>query len=161
MTDVLISIKPKYVNMILSGDKSVEIRNRPVKLQAGTRLWIYSTLPKGRLEAVALVDASEVDTPSLIWKHYSDRIGLSWSTFQTYVNGSKQVSAILLKDVSGLVPSLTLSDLRSEIEKFTPPQFLKRIESTSAFFNLLGNKGVRLAGLSNGPITSIQGYPLD
>jgi len=149
MTDVLISIKPKYVNMILSGDKTVEIRNRPVKLQSGTRLWIYSTLPKGRLEALAVIDSVQFDTPSLIWKQYSDRIGLSWSTFRTYVNGSKQVSAILLKEVSGLVPSLTLGDLRSEIEGFNPPQFLRRLDATCSFFSLLGSKGVRLIHLAS------------
>lgn len=148
MTDVLISIKPEYVNMILSGDKTVEIRNRPVKLESGTRLWIYSTLPKGRLEALAVIDSIQFDAPSLIWKQYSDRIGLSWSTFRTYVNGSNHISAILLKDVSGLVPSLTLSDLRSEMEGFNPPQFLKRLDAASSFFNLLGSKGVRLVDLA-------------
>ncbi len=149
MTDALISIKPKYVNMILSGDKSIEIRNRPVKLQQGTRLWIYSTLPRGCVEAVAVVHSIEFDAPSMIWKHYSDRIGVSRSTFLTYVNGAKQVSAIFLKGASRLLPSLTLSDLRSEIEGFNPPQFLKRIRSASAFFNLLGSKGVKLTGLAS------------
>ena len=145
MTDVLISIKPQYVNMILSGEKTIEIRSRPVRLSSGTRLWIYSTLPRGLLEAVAVVHSVELDSPSLIWKNHSERIGLSWNTFRTYVNGSKQVSAIFLKDVSRLVPSLTLNELRSEMEGFNPPQFLTRLESASSFFNLLGSKGVQLS----------------
>lgn len=159
MTDVLISIKPEYVNMILSGDKSVEIRSRHVKLQAGTRLWIYSTLPKGCLEAVAVVESIEFDDPSMIWKHYSDRIGLSLSTFRSYVNGSQQVSAIFLRNVSRLMPSLTLCELRSETERFNPPQFFKRIKPTSKFFTLLKEKGVRFSGTS-GPGIVAEGEKL-
>jgi predicted transcriptional regulator len=148
MANVLISIKPEYVQMILSGDKSVEIRNRPVKLQPGTLLWIYSTLPKGCLEAVAVVHSTEFDAPSVIWKRHYNRIGVSWNVFLRYVNGSAHVSAIFLKDVARLVPSLTLHDLRSEIEGFNPPQFLRRIDCASPLFNLLGNKKVRVTGSS-------------
>jgi len=147
MTNVLISIKPKYVDLILSGDKSVEIRNRPVKLQPETSLWIYSTLPRGCLEAVAEVHAIELDAPSVIWNQYHNKIGASQHAFLTYVNGSRQISAIFLKNVRRLTPSLTLSDLRSEIEGFNPPQFLRRIGSASPFFSLLGSKKVRLTGL--------------
>ena len=144
MSDALISIKPEYVKMILCGEKSIEIRNRPVKLEPHTRLWIYSTLPKGRLEAVAIVQLIKFDSPSVIWKHHYKKIGISWKVFLSCVNGSRRISAIFLKDVCSLMPSLALSDLRSGIQGFHPPQFLKRIETTSPFFELLKTRNVRL-----------------
>jgi len=147
MTDVLISIKPKYVNMILSGHKTVEIRTRRLKLQPGTRLWIYSTLPRACLEAVAVVHSTKFDAPNLIWEHYYNKIGIPRGTFLTYVNGSKQVSAIFLKDVRRLVPSLTLHDLRAEIAGFNPPQFLSCIKPASTFFRVLGSRGVEFTSL--------------
>lgn len=144
MSDALISIKPEYVKMILCGEKSIEIRNRPVKLEPHTRLWIYSTLPKGRLEAVASVQLIKFDSPSVIWKHHYKRIGISWRAFLSCVNGSRRISAIFLKDVCRLMPSLALSDLRSAVQGFHPPQFLKRIEAASPFFDLLETRNVRL-----------------
>lgn len=118
MSNALISVNPKYVQLILCGEKSIEIRNRPVNLAPGTHLWIYSTLPRGCLEAVARVKLIEFDSPSIIWKHYSNMIGISQKAFLSYVNGSSEISAIFLQHVRSLKPSLTLDDLRSEIQGF-------------------------------------------
>jgi predicted transcriptional regulator len=149
MSNALISIKPKYVRMILCGEKSIEIRNRPVNLELDTRLWIYSTLPKGCLEAVASVQLIKLDSPIVIWKNHHNRIGTSRKTFLSYVNSSRQISAIFLKDIHRLMPTITLSDLRSEIQGFHPPQFLKRLEATSPFFELLKTRKVQFTDLSN------------
>ena len=148
MTNALISIKPKYVRMILSGEKSIEIRNRSVNLPPGTRLWIYNTVPKGCLEAVANIRSIKLDSPNVIWKHYFHKIGISRTEFLSYVNGSKEISAIFLEDVRRLTPPPTLSDLRSEIEGFHPPQFLKRIEVASPFLYFLGTRSVKLSDVS-------------
>jgi len=144
MSNALISIKPKYVRMILCGEKSIEIRNRPVNLEPDTRLWIYSTLPKGCLEAVASVQLIKFDSPNMIWKHHQNKIGISRRAFLSYVNGSRKITAIFLKNASRLMPSLTLSDLRSEILGFHPPQFFKRIEASSPFFDLIKTREVKL-----------------
>jgi len=143
MINALISIKPQYVKMILSGDKSVEIRNKPVNLEPGTCLWIYSTLPRGCLEAVARVQLIGFNLPKVIWNHYCEKIGISHKAFLSYVNGSSTISAIFLEQISELKPPLTLSDLRSEIQGFHPPQFLKRIENVSPFLSLLRAKNVK------------------
>jgi len=148
LINALISIKPKYVRMFLRGEKSIEIRKRAVNLDPGTRLWIYSTLPKGCLEAVANVQSVKIDSPGVIWKHYYKKINISRDAFLSYVNGSQKVSAILLEDVRKVVPSLTLGDLRFEIRSFHPPQFLKRIETASPFFKLLRTKRVKLIYLA-------------
>jgi len=152
MNNALISIKPEYVRMILCGEKSIEIRNRSVNLDSGTRLWIYSTLPKGRVEAVARIRFVRVDSPSVIWKQYSNNIGISLKAFLSYVNGSRRVSAVFLDHVYELKPALTLADLRSEINGFHPPQFLKRIEPVSPLMNLLRTRKVKLTHTSSLPI---------
>ncbi len=144
MSDVLISIKPDYVTKILSGDKSIEIRNRSVKLLPGSRMWIYSTLPKGYLEAVAVIQSIMIDSPSVIWNHYRDQISISPSAFRSYVNGSRSISAIFLMQVRKLSPSLSLRVLRSEIEGFHPPQFLKRIENSNALLDLPRRRNVKV-----------------
>lgn len=144
MTDILISIRPQFVNLIISGQKTVEIRNRPVRLASGSKLWIYSTLPKGCIEAVATVHSVEVNSPDSIWKRFQDKTGLSEEAFLMYINGADQISAIVLRDVKSLDPSLTLQDLRSQVSGFVPPQFLARLRSPSELVSLLGNKRVKL-----------------
>jgi predicted transcriptional regulator len=137
MNDALISIKPKHVARILSGVKSVEIRNRSVHLSAGTRLWIYSTLPMGQIEAVATVQLIMTDTPDAIWHHCSAQIGVSQSAFLSYVNGSGEISAIFLKCIRRLYPPIPLSTLRSQIWDFHPPQFVKKIEPFHPLLDIL------------------------
>jgi len=150
MNNALISIKPKYVGMILCGEKSVEIRNRPVNLEIGTRLWIYSTLPKGCVEAVASIQLIKFDAPSKIWEHHQNKIGISRRAFLSYVENSQEITAIFLNEVSQLIPPLTLNDLRSEIHGFHPPQFLKRIEVSSPFFDMVRMRKVKLKGETSG-----------
>ena len=50
MSDAIISIKPRHVDNILSGNKTVELRTRSINLPSGSRLWVYTTLPVGKVE---------------------------------------------------------------------------------------------------------------
>ena len=140
MSDALISIKPKYVQKILDGVKKVEIRSRRVNLFKGTRLWIYSTLPKGCLEAVAVVESVEINSPAIIWQRHWEKIGISNRSFRSYVNGSKSISAIFLNQVKELNPSISLDFLRSKIQGFQPPQFMKHIDRSNPMFALFGER---------------------
>ncbi len=134
MREALISIKPPYVKMFLGGEKSVEIRNRTVNLSPGSRLWIYSTLPKGCVEAVAEVGCVVVGTPSEIWRQYRDHLSVPKSKYLQYVNGSLAVSAIITKRVWRLPVEVNLSMLRSRVPGFHPPQFLKYMSDSDPVF---------------------------
>lgn len=125
MDEALISIKPTYVSKLISGEKSVEIRNRAVNLSSGSRLWIYSTLPKGSIEAVAEIHRVVAGHPSDIWHRYSSMLAVSEGEFGQYVNGSNSVSAIIMKHVWRLPIEVPLSLLRLHVPGFQPPQFLK------------------------------------
>lgn len=137
MRDGLISIRPAYVNRILLGKKRVEIRTRRLLLSPGARLWIYATLPRGCLSAVASVSSVEFDSPSAIWKRHNEAIDISSDAYQRYVNGANKVSAIVFGCVQEIQPSISLDVLRGEIQGFHPPQFLRYIESSNSFFALL------------------------
>ena len=125
MPDALISIKPKYVDRFLSGQKVVEIRNRKVNLTNNSKLWIYTTLPKASIQTIAYVKHVETDAPELIWERYSELIGISRDSFNQYVNGSNKISAIVTKGVRKLPFEITLEEIRNMVPGFHPPQFLK------------------------------------
>lgn len=139
MHEVLISIKPSYVGSFLSGKKSVEIRNRTVRLTSGSRLWMYSTLPKGCIEAVAQVRGIEVGLPSKIWERYYKSLALSQTTYTRYVNGSSMVSAISVGRIWRLPVELSLSMLKSRIPGFHPPRSLRYMADSDPLFKGIVN----------------------
>ena len=137
MSNALISLKPKYVQKILSGEKRIEIRRRPVSLAPDTRLWIYSTLPSGSIEAVAEIESVCLSAPCAIWDQFSSEIGISKQEFYSYVSGRKKISAIFLKKIRKIEPAPTLNCLKSKIGEFHPPQFFKHLSSGSPILDLL------------------------
>jgi predicted transcriptional regulator len=139
MSDALISIKPKYVDRFLNGQKAVEIRTRKVNLQNNARLWIYSTLPKASIQTVAYVKHVETDIPNVIWNKYRESIGISRRTFNEYVNGSRQISAIVTKGIWKLPLEISLQKIRKEVPKFHPPQFLKFMKEDDPLFTAIIN----------------------
>jgi len=134
MHEALISIKPTYVRRFLDGEKSVEIRSRAVNLTPGSRLWIYSTLPKGCIEAVAEVNQVVFATPSDIWHRYSGSLAVSRYKYQKYVNGASRVSAIIINKVMRMPIEVNLSMLRKIMPGFHPPQFLKYMSETDPVY---------------------------
>jgi predicted transcriptional regulator len=134
MHEALISIRPTYVKRFLTGEKSVEIRNRTVNLKPGSRLWIYTTLPRGCIEAVAEVHRVVLGTPTVIWHRYRDALAVTRATYLKYVNGASLVSAILTSGVFRLPIELNLSLLRERVPNFNPPQFLKYMADSDPVF---------------------------
>jgi len=137
MDNALISLKPKYVKKILAGEKTIELRRRSTNILPGTRLWIYSTLPSGSIEAIAEVESTHTDTPKIIWEKYSSEIGLSKNEFDTYVLGSNMVTAIAIRSIRKIDPSLTLHNIKEKNNSFHPPQFFTYLRPSSPVLKTL------------------------
>jgi len=137
MRNALISVKPRFVQSILSGEKTVELRRRKMNLSAGSKLWIYTTLPKACVEVMATIDMIEFGTPDLIWEKYSNKICITKEEFDSYVIGCKQVSAISLELIEKINHPPDLSFLRSKVDNFHPPQFFKKLPDNSQLLGLL------------------------
>jgi len=137
MNNALFSIKPKHVDNILAGNKTVELRSRTVNLETGTTIWIYSTLPNGCISAYATIDKIHQATPSNIWKEYSEEIAISKKEFDEYVLGKATVSAICLKDIYQIEPAISLEELRNNTENFHPPQFFKKFPLNHSFIRYM------------------------
>lgn len=137
MNQIIMSIKPCYVQKILSGEKTVELRSRKLNVQNGVRIWIYSTLPKGCVEVVATIQSIEYDHPDRIWEMYSEELAITYGEFQKYVHGNEAVSAIRLSNVTKVNNPLTLDSIRSCIQKFHPPQFFSHLNTNVELSDLL------------------------
>lgn len=127
MSSALISIRPNHVRDILSGKKTVEIRTRSMQLPIGSVLWIYSTLPTGKVEAIAEIDFIDTRSPSTIWRKHKESICISKKHFDSYTQGREKVTAIGLRNIGPAQRSICLRALRSFDKNFMPPQFFLKI----------------------------------
>lgn len=137
MNEIIISIKPNFVEKILCGEKTVELRTRRANLKPGTKMWIYSTLPRGEICAYASVDCVHTDTPKAIWRQYSDEIGITKDEFWDYVGERDAVSVIKMSKVDSVGSAITLKKIKEKLGAFNPPQFFMRLERNSPIQSLL------------------------
>ena len=130
-SDILISVKPQYVAEMLRGDKSVELRRRSIRVPIGTTVWIYETVPSGRVGAVAEVSAVDESVPNEVWSRYRNRIGLSRQAFLSYFEGSERACAVVFRRIRPLRRSLGLAELRTALGAFVAPQFYRKLPQDS------------------------------
>jgi predicted transcriptional regulator len=140
MNDAIISIKPRHVENILSGIKTVELRTRNINLPTGSRLWVYTTLPVGKVKFYVEIDFIETLSPKSIWKKYGKCICISKSEFDGYTASRDLVSAIGLKNVKILKRDISLDTMRKYEKNFQPPQFFSRLLPESALYSAFYNK---------------------
>jgi predicted transcriptional regulator len=125
--NILISVEHQYVLKMLNGLKTAEVRRRQLRIQPGTRVWVYSKLPRGHVELVATADEVVAASPRKLWELYETRIAISPTEFKAYLRGVDVGCAILLRDIKPLQPALKLDTLRRISRDFHPPQFFKRL----------------------------------
>lgn len=127
--NILISVEHRYVLSMLNGTKTVELRRRPLRIAPGTRVWVYSKLPRGQVELVATADEVVAAPPDRIWCLYHRHMAISVCDFKEYLRGVDVGCAVILRDISPLKRTVGLSTLRRASSSFQPPQFFKRMIS--------------------------------
>jgi predicted transcriptional regulator len=116
---------------LLAGDKTVELRRRCVRVSPGDRVWIYGTLPVGKVVGLGEVEAVHVKCPIIIWKRFGQHSGITRQAFFQYFDGARHGCAIVFRSVVRLQRELALTELRNHLGTFTPPQFFRKISQGS------------------------------
>ena len=93
---VMFSIKPQYVERILSGDKIYGFRRRIFKRTDVDTLVIYSTLLQGAVVAEASIEGILESTSLYIWNRTHRQGGIGKDEFMEYFKGSPSAFAIRL-----------------------------------------------------------------
>ena len=137
----MISIRPTYVEGILAGTKTIELRRRFLDLPVGSILWIYSTLPVGAIVAVATLSEIDYDRPDGLWRKYSRDVGIRGNHFDAYFDGCHLGVALRLSDVREITP-LSLETIREIRGVRQIPQVAARVSEQEA---VRFAKGGRLA----------------
>lgn len=116
---VLLSIKPKYVDSILRGEKKFEFRKVIPRSSDVTHVYIYSSYPVqkivGKFSLKDILHAS----PREIWEKCSQYGGISKNDFFKYYDGKSLAYSLSITDLEifdeAICPYNTF-------KKFTPPQ---------------------------------------
>ena len=124
--NALISIRPRYAEAILTGEKTVELRRRIPAIDLGTRLWIYATRPLGAIVGSAIVDKIIEGTPVEIWEMCMGRIAVGRCEYDEYFAGTDSALGIVLTDVTRRRP-IGIEQLREIQQGFHPPRVLARL----------------------------------
>lgn len=120
---VLLSIQPYFVQKILSGEKTAELRRvRPRLASEGRRVLFYSSSPVMALTGGATI-ASVVEGPrERVWDRVGASSGVTRRQFDRYFAGARATVALVLEDVWHCQVPIGLASLRNRVPRFHPPQ---------------------------------------
>lgn len=133
---VLFSIRPFYVDKILAGQKTVELRRRFPELgMSGSTAMIYCTSPvKAIVGSAQIRDVIKLPL-SRLWKSYGGAACIAKDDFNEYFSGQDQGFAIILTDAKTLKGRLTARDLESEFGIVPPQSYRYLTEECVALLN--------------------------
>ena len=111
MCKILISIKPEYVNEILSGRKKYEYRKVKAKKENVDKMIIYATAPI--MKVVAEIEILKIleDTPDLIWENTKEYSGINKVFYDKYYENRNIAIAYQLGKIEKYNKPKELSDL--------------------------------------------------
>lgn len=118
---MLLSIRPVYVEQILTGAKTVELRRTRPDVAPGQPVVIYATTPSAALVASCRIERIEVGMPAAIWSSAGSQAALERDEFDCYFAGSTIAVALHLSHVAALRHTVSLEQLRESFG-FHPPQ---------------------------------------
>jgi predicted transcriptional regulator len=119
---LLLSVRPVFVDRILDGTKTVELRRVRPDVVAGQNILIYSSTPTMALLASAIVARVDVSDPENLWQHVRHAAGVSKAEYAAYFTGAGRAAAIWLSHVRALSRPIALRELRERWPWFRPPQ---------------------------------------
>lgn len=97
--NILLSIKPKYVEAMAEGKKSYEFRKSIFKNRSIERVFLYSTQPVGKVVGSFKVGRVISDTPRLLWESFGTASGVTYSDFFDYFKSTNLGYAIEIIDL--------------------------------------------------------------
>ncbi len=116
--NVILSIKPEFIEKIFSGEKKYEYRKILFKQKVDT-VYIYASSPISKIVGEFKIEEIICDTPEAIWNQTKAQSGISKSFFQLYYKGKAKGVALKIKDCKEYEESVNPTSL---ISNFNVPQ---------------------------------------
>lgn len=127
MSTLILSIRPKYVERIFSGSKTVELRKRTAQITPGARVLVYSTTPCCAVVGEVLISFREQLPLPQLWKRHGVQAAVDRAEFDDYYCGCGEGVAFGLAEVRSYRAPVPLRLLRDAANGFRPPQSYMRV----------------------------------
>lgn len=116
--NVLLSIKPKYANQILNGNKRYEFRKSVFNYRDLEMVYIYSSSTIKRIVGAFAIKSIIEKHPVQLWNEWKDFSGIGEEDFFDFFRGKNKGFAIEIGDVE----AFDLINPKDHIRNFVPPQ---------------------------------------
>lgn len=126
---LLLSLRPRFAEAILDGEKTTELRRRPINAQPGTWVILYASAPTMAIVGIARLGNIEATEPDEAWERYQNCLALEESEFYGYLDGTKLAYLLHLGHIRPLERPLPLDELRRSGD-FQPPQSFRYVAPT-------------------------------
>ncbi len=136
---VVLSLKPRFAEAILSGVKTVELRRTVPKIVVPTQALLYATTPVRELVGTCIVTDVETADLAALWREYGSRSDLRHHEFQRYFDGVDAGTALVLTQPRAFGQRIPLQDLRAKPGGFRPPQSFAYVDT------MTGDRFIRMA----------------
>lgn len=114
---ILLSLKPKYWNEIISGKKEVELRRKFTRMDT-THCIVYVGRPVSGIQGIISIKKTVKDSIKNIKNTYLKASGITETEYDTYAKDSESLTAIIFERVTVFKNVINLS----EINMNRPPQ---------------------------------------
>jgi len=125
--DVILSIKPKYVDAIMRGEKKFEFRKNIFKNKKINYVYIYASSPIKRIVGYFRIQRIIEDNPESLWNRFKDRSGINDDEFFKYFKDNRKGFAIEIGDLEKFKNPI---DPKKTIPDFIPPQSFCYLETS-------------------------------
>ena len=124
----LLSIKPEFVEKIISGEKLFEYRKAVFKRPEVKSVVIYSTMPEGKIVGEFTIGEILAKSPEELWEVTKNASGINKRFFDEYFNEREVAYAIQIKDFRRYSTPINPYEVESD---FKAPQSFKYVNSDS------------------------------
>lgn len=130
--NILLSIKPEFVNKILAHEKLYEFRKSIFK-QDVEKIYIYSTYPEKKIVGYFEVTDIICESPKELWNLFSDVSGICENDFFKYYSKSEEGFAIKIDNLQIFDEFIDMN----AFDDFRAPQSFCYIENNDCLRKIL------------------------
>ncbi|MGV2336853.1 MAG UNVERIFIED_CONTAM: ASCH domain-containing protein [Planctomycetaceae bacterium] len=91
---LFLSIHPRFLDRILTGEKTVELRRQRPRDVTGQQVVLYATTPEKQLKGIARVTEIRSLPPQTLWPVVQHQACVTQAEYQRYFEGSDQAVGI-------------------------------------------------------------------
>lgn len=126
---LLLSLKPRYADLVFDDLKKVEFRRRIATNMKGRDVFIYVSSPARHLRGGFHVANVHSGAPDEIWEKVSELGSVDKRDFDSYFEGRSVAYALEISDVWKCENPIKLDDLRSRFQNFVVPQSWRYVKN--------------------------------